>query len=191
LRALLAAHLVGFRAMNRGAWMVPLALTACTSARPALTPAEPLSNEPVVGRSVYDLDLKPLGPRNGVRLSEFQGKALLLNVWASWCAPCKEELPRLDDTAPRLRTKGIEIVGASVDESTRDAEEFLHRRDAWTIALGIDPGGRVLRERLGVPRMPTSYVIDRKGVVREVHPGSDQEDFRGIESRLIELAGLP
>jgi thiol-disulfide isomerase/thioredoxin len=177
--------------MNRGAWMAALALTACSSPRPAVTPAEPLSNEPVVGRSVYDLDLKPLGPRNGVRLSEFQGKALLLNVWASWCAPCKEELPRLDDAAPQLRTKGIEIVAASVDESAGDAEEFLHRRDTWTITFGLDPGGRVLRERLGVPQMPTSYVIDRKGVVRDVHPGSDREDFRAIESRLIELARLP
>jgi thiol-disulfide isomerase/thioredoxin len=166
-------------------------LAACSSPRPPVTPSEPLSNEPVVGRSVYDLDLKPLGSRKGVRLSEFQGKVLLLNVWASWCAPCKQELPRLDEAAPGLRAKGVEIVAASVDESPADAEEFLRRRDAWTLNVGIDPGGRVLRERLGVPRMPTSYVIDKKGVIREVHPGSDQEDFRTIESRLIELAGQP
>jgi|SRR5579859_6459163 len=179
--------------MNRRAWLSGLAtLAACTSGKPpAALPSEPLSNEPVVGRSVYDLDLKPLGPRNGVRLSEFQGKVVLLNVWASWCAPCKDELPRLDEAAPRLRAKGIEIVAAAVDESAADAEEFLRRRDTWTLTFGIDPGGRVLRQRLGVPRMPTSYFIDKKGVVREVHPGSDDEDFRIVESRLIELAGQP
>jgi len=178
--------------MKLEAWLPALVVaTACTSGRTPVLPSEPLSNEPVVGRSVYDLDLKPFGARSAVRLSEFQGKALLLNVWASWCAPCKEELPRLDEAAPRLRAKGIEIIAVSVDESAGDAEEFLRRRETWTLTFGLDPGGRVLRERLGVPRMPTSYVIDRKGVVREVHPGSDEEDFRTIESRLIELAGLP
>jgi thiol-disulfide isomerase/thioredoxin len=178
--------------MDKRAWLPALAVTAaCSSARPPVLPSEALSNEPVVGRSVRDIDLKPLGARPGVRLSEFQGKALLLNVWASWCAPCKQELPRLDDAAPRLRARGIEIVAVSVDESAEDADEFLRRRETWSLTFGLDPGGRVLRERLGVPRMPTSYVIDRKGVVREVHPGSDEEDFRTIESRLIEFAGLP
>src|SRR5262245_31853101 len=101
-----------------------VASSGCSSGRPPpVMPSEPLSTEPVVGRSVSDLDLKPLGGRSGVRLSEFQGKVTLLNVWASWCAPCKVELPRLDEAAPRLRAKGIEIVAASVDESTSDAEE--------------------------------------------------------------------
>src|SRR5260370_20500327 len=146
--------------MKREAWLSALTVTAaCSSARPPVLPSEALSNEPVVGRSVHDLDLKPLGARPGVRLSEFHGKALLLNVWASWFAPCQQELPRLDDAAPRLRARGIEIVAVSVDESAADADEFLRRRETWSLTFGLDPGGRVLRDRLGVPRMPTSYVI--------------------------------
>src|SRR5262245_15647860 len=102
------------------------ALTLACSGRPYTEPhAEPLAAEPVIGRAVYDLDLKPLGPRKSVRLVEFRGKALLLNVWASWCPPCKQELPKLDDAVERLRPKGVEIVAVSVDESAQDAEDFL------------------------------------------------------------------
>jgi thiol-disulfide isomerase/thioredoxin len=170
------------------ATMVVLALftMGCSGGRPPTTPFEPASHESVVGRNVYDLELKPLGGRKGVRLSEFRGKALLLNVWASWCAPCKQELPMLDDAVERLRAKGAEIVAVSVDESAEDAEEFLQSRPSWALVFGHDPGGRSLH-RLEVPRVPTSYVIDRTGVIRAVYAESDRQDFRKIETQLIDL----
>jgi thiol-disulfide isomerase/thioredoxin len=149
-------------------------------------PTEALSNEPVVGRNVYDIDLKPLGQRRGVRLSEFRGKALLVDIWASWCAPCKHELPMLDDAVDRLRARNVEIVAISVDESATDAEEFLQSRPTWSLTFGHAPLRLGIR-RLEVSAMPTAYVIDRTGVIREVHPRSDQDDFRAIESRLVEL----
>jgi len=172
--------------MARKAKMAALALfTMGCSGRPPTTPFEPASYESVVGRNVYDLDLRPLGRRAGVRLSEFRGRALLLNVWASWCAPCKQELPMLDDAAERLRAKGVEIVAVSVDESVEDAEDFLRSRPSWSLVFGHDPGGRSLR-RLEVTRMPTSYVIDRNGVIRAVYADSDRQDFRKIEAQLIQ-----
>jgi thiol-disulfide isomerase/thioredoxin len=143
-----------------------------------------------VGRTVYDLDLKALGHREGVRLSEFVGKAVLLNVWASWCPPCRHELPMLDDASERLRSKGVEIVAVTVDESVQDAEDFLQARSTWSLHLAHDPSGRSLH-RLEVPRMPTSYVIDRKGVIRGVYTDSDSQDFRTIENQLLELAAAP
>ncbi len=173
--------------MMARAWPLVAAFTVACSGKPlALPHAEPLSSEPVVGRAVGDLDFQPLGARKAVRLSEFRGKAVLLNVWASWCAPCKQELPRLDDAVERLRPKGVEIVAVSVDESAQDAEEFLRSRPSWSLTFARDPGRRSLR-RLDVPQMPTSYVIDASGVVREVHASSDEEDFRTLEARLIEL----
>src|SRR5882724_5728246 len=173
--------------MARKAKMAALALfTMGCSGRPPTTPFEPASYESVVGRNVYDLDLRPLGRRAGVRLSEFRGRALLLNVWASWCAPCKQELPMLDDAAERLRAKGVAIVAVSVDESAEDAEDFLRSRPSWALVFGHDPGGRDLRRRLEVTKMPTSFVIDREGVIRAVYPDSDRQDFRTIETQLIQ-----
>jgi thiol-disulfide isomerase/thioredoxin len=177
--------------MSSRALLLLSALAAACSGRPLAQPhSEPLSSEPVVGRTVHDIDFSPLGARKSVRLVEFRGKALLLNVWASWCAPCKQELPRLDEAVERLRPKGVEIVAVSVDESAKDAEEFLRSRPAWALVFAHDPAGRNLR-RLSVPKMPTSYVIDPSGVIREVHPSSDEEDFRPIEAKLTELAATP
>ena len=122
----------------------------------------------------------------GRSVERVRGKVVLLNVWASWCAPCKQELPMLDDAVERLRAKGVEIVAVTVDESAQDAEEFLHSRASWSLTFAHDPGARGLR-RLDVPKMPTSYVIDASGVVREVHASSDEDDFRALEARLIEL----
>jgi cytochrome c biogenesis protein CcmG, thiol:disulfide interchange protein DsbE len=163
----------------------------CCSGTRSPPPFEPASNESVVGRTVYDLNVKPLGTRKAVQLSEFQGRAVLLNIWASWCAPCKQELPMLDDAAERLRAKGVEIVAVSVDESTADAEEFLRSRPTWSVVFGHDPGGRSLRRRLEMTKMPTSFVIDRKGIIRAVYAESDRQDFRTIETQLIELGAAP
>ena len=149
--------------MNRNTLTVLAAFAMSCSGRPLAQPhSEPLASETVVGRAVHDLDLKPLGSRSAV----------------------------LDEAVERLRPKGVEIVAVSVDESAQDAETFLHARPAWSLTFAHDPGGRSLR-RLDVPKMPTSYVIDRSGVVREVHAGSDEVDFRAIESKLIELGAAP
>jgi thiol-disulfide isomerase/thioredoxin len=177
--------------MSRALLLLLAVLTPSCSGRPLAQPhTEPLSSEPVVGRNVHDLDFKALGPRRSVRLVEFRGKALLLNVWASWCAPCRQELPRLDDAVERLRAKGVEIVAVSIDESDQEAEDFLRARSNWSLTFAHDPGGQSLR-RLAVPKMPTSYLIDGSGVIREVHPGSDEEDFQAIESKLVGLAAAP
>jgi cytochrome c biogenesis protein CcmG/thiol:disulfide interchange protein DsbE len=142
----------------------------------------------MVGQAVPDLPLAPLRGGKQLRLSELRGKVVLLDLWASWCAPCKEELPVLDDMASRLRSKGIEIVGVSIDESRADAEQFLRSRPSWSLKLAHDPDGK-LPGRLQPPKMPSSYVIDKRGIVRQVNSGFARADARRIESSLIELAG--
>jgi cytochrome c biogenesis protein CcmG, thiol:disulfide interchange protein DsbE len=116
------------------------------------------------------------------------GKVVLLDLWASWCAPCKEELPLLDAMAARLRSKGVTILAVSIDENREDALGFLKSRGApWSLSLAHDPEGR-LAERLKPSRMPTSYIIDRAGVIRQVNAGFEREDVSRIESRLTQLA---
>ncbi len=141
----------------------------------------------VVGQAVPDLALSPLSGGKAVRMSELRGKVVLLDVWASWCAPCKQELPMLDDMAARLRTKGVEIVAVSIDDNKEDAEVFLKSRPSWTIRLAHDPDGKV-PSRLQPPKMPSSYIVDRRGVIRQVNAGFERADAQKIENRLMELA---
>ena len=164
-----------------------LACVGCGSSDAGTRTETPRSGS-VVGRPVPDMQLAALHGGSGVRLSELRGKVVLLDIWASWCAPCKQELPMLDDMAARLRGKGIEIVAVSIDDNRDDAETFLKSRPRWSIRLAHDPDGRV-PSKLQPPKMPSSYIVDRKGVVRHVNAGFERGDAQKIENKLVELAG--
>jgi thiol-disulfide isomerase/thioredoxin len=140
-----------------------------------------------VGQLAPDTEFAVLGGSGIMRLSSLRGKVVLLDFWASWCAPCQEELPLLDDMAVRLKGKDIEIVGLSIDESQADADQFLTRKSAWSLTLGLDPEQKVANQ-FKPPKMPTSYVIDRKGVVRQMNAGFERSDLEKIEAQLLELA---
>jgi thiol-disulfide isomerase/thioredoxin len=117
-----------------------------------------------------------------------RGKVVLLDLWASWCGPCREEMPLLDDMAARLENKGIEFVAVSIDEEEAAASAFLSARPKWTMTVARDPQGK-LPDLLQPPKMPTSYLIDSRGVLRYVNAGFDRSDAKKIEDRLLALAG--
>ncbi len=165
--------------------VVALSLVACASASATAPTSD--ARPAVVGRALPDLQLTPLNGGKGLRMSELRGKVVLLDVWASWCAPCKQELPMLDDMAGRLRSKGIEIVAVSIDDSREDAETFLRSRPRWTMRLAHDPEGKV-PGRLQPPKMPSSYIVDRKGIIRQLNAGFERADAQKIEARLLEMA---
>ena len=123
-----------------------------------------------------------------LELDAFRGKVVLLDLWASWCAPCKDELPVLDDLAVRLADSGVVIVALSVDEDRAAAEAFLATRPHWSMVLAHDPRGRV-PEQLQPSKMPTSYLIDAGGIVRHINAGFEPADAARIEARLRALAG--
>jgi thiol-disulfide isomerase/thioredoxin len=137
----------------------------------------------LVGSPAPDAEFAPLRGGETLKLSALRGKVVLLDFWASWCVPCQEELPLLDEMATRLAGKGIEFVGVSIDEEKSDAEGFLERKKSWTLKLGHDPeqaGAKLFNP----PKMPTSYVIDREGVVRHVNAGFQRADVEKVEAQL-------
>lgn len=142
---------------------------------------------PGVGKPVPDLVVRSLSGKGDIRLSGLRGKVVLLDIWASWCAPCKEEMPLLDDMAARLKGKGVEIVAVSIDEDRAAAEDFLRSRKRWSLTLGHDPEGRV-PELLQPPKMPTSYVVDSDGILRHVNAGFERGDADRLEQQLTRLA---
>jgi len=142
----------------------------------------------VVGQNAPDLKLTSLGAEaRTVSLRDFRGRVILLDIWASWCGPCREELPLLDDMAARLMEKGVRVVAVSVDDNRDDAKAFLRSRPKWSITFANDPEGRGLGI-LQPPKMPSSYIVDGEGVVREVIAGFSRDDASKVEARLVELA---
>jgi len=93
----------------------------------------------------------------------------------------------LDDMANRLRAKGVEIVAVSIDDNREDAETFLRSRPNWSLRLAHDPDGK-LPGRLQPPKMPSSYIVDRRGFIRQVNAGFERGDAQRIEARLVALA---
>jgi peroxiredoxin len=110
-----------------------------------------------------------------VELRRLRGKAVLLNFWATWCAPCREEMPELEELHREYGPRGLVVLGVSVDESraARAIPEFLKEGDArvgpYTFPVALDEKQEVMRQYklLGVP---SSYFIDRDGVIRVVQP---------------------
>jgi len=154
---------------------------AATSARGGGARADEVG-KPAPEIVVQRLNGKPLA------LSSLRGKVVLLDVWASWCGPCKQELPMLDAIAGRLRGRGVEILAISIDQERDNVLKFLGSRTHWSLTVAHDPGGAIA-ETLQPDKMPTSYVIDRAGVIRYVNMGFEPSDAAVIEQRLAELAG--
>jgi cytochrome c-type biogenesis protein len=105
-----------------------------------------------------------------IRLSDLKGKVVILNFWATWCVPCLEEIPAFNDLYRELKDKGIEIVGLSWNDSPEQIVEF--EKDI-PIDYKITFGGEELQSKFGgVPSLPTTYIIDKNGFIREKITGA-------------------
>ena len=98
------------------------------------------------------------------RLVQWQGKALLCNFWATWCAPCREEMPMLDAAAHQYRTIGLQVVGIAIDHAA-NVNQFLEKTPVGYPVLIADAGGVDLMRRLGnsAGGLPFTVLLDRRG----------------------------
>jgi cytochrome c biogenesis protein CcmG/thiol:disulfide interchange protein DsbE len=139
-----------------------------------------------VGTPVPEIRVESLGGK-AIGIGDYRGKVVLLDVWASWCGPCKQELPMLDDMAKRLRGDGIEVLAVSIDQERANVVQFLKARSRWSLTIAHDPKGTIA-DRLAPEKMPTSYIIDRAGTIRYVNVGFEPADAAVIEQRLVDVA---
>jgi peroxiredoxin len=96
-----------------------------------------------------------------VRLGDHRGQVVFLNFWATWCPPCREEMPAMERLYQRYREKGFTVIAVSVDSDIVAVPPFL-RQNKLTFPIGHDPK-MALAERYGVRALPSSFLIDRKG----------------------------
>jgi cytochrome c biogenesis protein CcmG/thiol:disulfide interchange protein DsbE len=115
---------------------------------------------PQVGQPVPDFELPDLDG-HAKRLSEFRGKVVVLNYWATWCPPCVDEMPSLEKLHQSLSDKGLAVVGISVDERFSDIVDFV-KTYGLTFTILHDNGRKVARSYQSF-KYPETYIIDREG----------------------------
>lgn len=145
--------------MKRTAVFAITALIAGFAPLAALVP-----NQPAPAFSVKSLDGKTLD------LSELKGKIVVVNFWATWCPPCRAEIPDFVEVYNRFKSKGLEIVGISVDEMTpRQLQPFIVKNKmSYPVAMAT---AKLLKDYGPISAIPTTFVVDKKGVVRYAQEG--------------------
>ncbi len=119
------------------------------------------------------------------RLGAYAGKVVLLDVWATWCDPCRDALPAYDELYRSLAPRGLEVVAVSIDERDGDVKRFLAEHPVGYTVLR-DPTASIA-EAMNVRIMPTSFVVGRDGSVRARHDGFRRGDVDKVRH---ELEGL-
>jgi cytochrome c biogenesis protein CcmG/thiol:disulfide interchange protein DsbE len=122
-----------------------------------------------------------------VALSQWQGKVVYVDFWASWCGPCKRSFPKLEALRAKYKDKGFEVIAINMDENLEDANGFLSQ---FSVSFPIvrDASGAVA-EQYKVKGMPSGYVIDQSGRVNYIAEGFDAEDEKAIEDIVSALIG--
>jgi len=125
----------------------------------------------MVGASASMAPTFTLPSRSGdtVSLAQLKGKVVMLNFWASWCGPCRQEMPLLEQMHKRYSALGFTLVGVNVDANSKDAEEWLSNTPVSFPVL-FDRESKV-SAMYDVKAMPSTVFIDRKGNVRALHKG--------------------
>jgi peroxiredoxin len=124
---------------------------------------------PLVGSPAPEIVLKDLQGRD-VKLSDLRGKVVLVNFWATWCKPCKEEMPAMQASYDKLRDKGFVVLAVNELEDTARVAEHI-RTHGHTFEVVMDHNNEVAN-MYGVVGLPASFLIDPQGIVRERISGS-------------------
>lgn len=126
------------------------------------------------------------GSPKSIRLADLKGQVVYVDFWASWCAPCKQSFPWMNEMQAKYGARGFHVVGVNVDQKREDADKFLASTPA-KFTIGYDTTGKVA-EVYQPKGMPTSFLIGADGKVRAVHVGfkdSQREELeREIQSAL-------
>jgi peroxiredoxin len=148
---------------------------------PAITPGEAQARKPFA----VDFTLPDL-QGNAVRLSDLRGQVVLLNFWATWCPPCRAEMPSMHALYQEYREKGLEILAISSDVRGKEIVAPFIARLGLTFPVLLDPRN-VVGSQLWVQGLPTSYVLDKQGRVAGLEIGARDWNKAAIRRLLEQL----
>jgi peroxiredoxin len=122
-----------------------------------------------------------------VHIADYKGKVVLLDFWATWCAPCKVEIPWFMEFEQQLKDRGFAVLGVSMDEDGWEAvKPYIQQLKVnYRIVLGTEQVGELYG---GVDSLPTTFLIDRQGKIASIHIGLSRgkEDFRNDIVQLLD-----
>jgi len=159
-----------------------LLLGLAVAAVPALPAAGIAAGAPAAAFSL------PAAAGDTVNLADLKGQVVLINFWASWCGPCRQEMPILDQLYKKYRAAGFTLLGVNVEPKSGDALSFLKGTPvSFPILFDTQSKVSTLYEVTG---MPSTVIVDRKGTIRYIHhgykPGDEGEYLDQIRSLMRE-----
>jgi peroxiredoxin len=115
-----------------------------------------------------DFTLKSVGGEN-LKLSEYRGEVVLINFWASWCGPCRQEMPVLSELHDKYKALGFTVLGVNVEEDSSKARKLLQEMSvSFPVLLDNES---VVSKQYDVIAMPSTVLVDRNGNMRYLHKG--------------------
>jgi thiol-disulfide isomerase/thioredoxin len=118
------------------------------------------------------------------------GQVVLVDVWATWCEPCRDALPLYAELAKSYGPRGFRVYTINVDEDSKQVEAFV-KETGLSLPILLDPNARVAERVFRVRLMPTTYLLDRKGTVRFTHEGFSEEFLPKYRAEIEQLLAEP
>lgn len=118
-----------------------------------------------------------------IKLSSFKGKVVVVDFWASWCGPCREVMPTIQEIHDKLKGKDVVVMAVDTWDEEKDCRDFIKANPKYTMPVLLDPAGvkdqdnSIARKLYGTPGIPTTLIIDRKGIVNTYAIGAHERDF--------------
>ncbi len=155
---------------------------ALLAASPAARPAGDAAGPETPVEVLAEFTLRDVSGRE-VSSASFRGKVLLLDYWATWCAPCEKEMPEFQKMQDRYGDQGLVVVGIAMDTDPADVERFAKRLGiGYTLLMGT----LEVQEKLGIQGLPTTFVVDREGRIRKKVIGFEYpEEFEKTVRELL------
>ena len=118
-------------------------------------------------------------------LSQYKGQVIMVNFWATWCGPCQQEMPLLDQMYKKYKPAGFTLIGVNVDKEAPAVKDLMARKPVSFPVL-LDPANQVSKA-YHVDEMPSSVLIDRMGEIRYIHRGYRPGDENEYQDRIRQL----
>ncbi|MCL4533929.1 MAG: TlpA family protein disulfide reductase [Bacteroidetes bacterium] len=137
-----------------------------------------------IGDQAPDFTLKTLDGGTTIHLSDYRGKPVFVNFWASWCPPCKAEMPDIEQSYQKHKDEGYVFLGINNAEDPATVSNFVHQQNHYSWTFVLDPNTKAA-DAYYVDGIPASFFVDRNGIIRDTKVG--EMSGPELESKLAKI----